>query len=126
MVLAEQLVARVLGDLAELVVDVGDDAAHVGRRDDRRLIERVADLLELVGRGLDERVDSGTIRLMARILMTFTGVPQINTRVNSRTRRTRRGFFRSALYWRPRSSCPHETILVVDDEQLIRWSLASA
>ena len=42
--------ARVLRDLAELVVDVGDDPAVVGGRDDRRLVERVAQLVEAAER----------------------------------------------------------------------------
>ena len=46
MILSEELGARVLRDLAELVVDVGDDAALIGRRDDGGLIEGVADLVE--------------------------------------------------------------------------------
>ena len=46
MVLPEQLFPRVFGDLAELVVDVGDDAALVGRGDDRREVERVTDLFQ--------------------------------------------------------------------------------
>ena len=49
MVLAEQLLARVLRDFAELVVDRGNSAAEVRRGDDRRLIERelhVAALLQ--------------------------------------------------------------------------------
>ena len=48
MVLAEELLARVLRDLAELVVDRGDGAAEVGRRDDRRLIERELHVAELL------------------------------------------------------------------------------
>jgi hypothetical protein len=43
---AEQFLSRVLGDVAELVVDVGDDTAVVGRRDDRRLVERISELIE--------------------------------------------------------------------------------
>ena len=47
MVLPDQLAARVLRDLAKLVVGVGDDAAVIGAGDDRRLVERVAHLLQL-------------------------------------------------------------------------------
>ncbi len=39
MVLTEQLAPRVLRDLAELVVDIGDPPGHVGRGDDRRLVQ---------------------------------------------------------------------------------------
>ena len=49
-ILAEQLTARVLRDLAELVVDVGDDAAMIGGRDNRSLVERVPHLLEAANR----------------------------------------------------------------------------
>src|SRR4030095_12130683 len=58
MVLAEQLVPRVLRDLAELVVHVVDDAALICDRDDRRLIERIADLFEALNRllGLEPRL----------------------------------------------------------------------
>ena len=45
MVLPEELLARILGDLTELVVDVGDDALLVRRRHDRRLIQRMLDVL---------------------------------------------------------------------------------
>ena len=47
MVLPDQLLARVLGDLAELVVDVADDPGNVGGGDDRRLVEGIAEVLEL-------------------------------------------------------------------------------
>lgn len=40
-VLPEQLLARILRDLAELVVDVGDPSVLVGDGDDARLIDRV-------------------------------------------------------------------------------------
>src|SRR5262245_37000667 len=49
-ILAEQLLARVLRDVAELVVDVRDDAAMIRRRDDRRLIEGIADLVQALER----------------------------------------------------------------------------
>ena len=49
-ILAEQLLARVLRDVAELVVGVGDDAAMIRRRDDRRLVEGVADLVQTLER----------------------------------------------------------------------------
>ena len=55
MILPEELLARVLRNLAELVVDVGDRAALVGRRDDRRLIEGLAHLLEPARGIVDER-----------------------------------------------------------------------
>ena len=45
-ILPEELVSRELRHLAELVVDVGDDAALVGGGDDRRLIERIPELVE--------------------------------------------------------------------------------
>ncbi len=45
-ILPEQLLAGVLRDFAELVVDVGDDSALVGRRHDRGLVERVSNLLQ--------------------------------------------------------------------------------
>ena len=48
MILAEQLLARVAGDLAELVVDVGDPAGDVGRRDDGGVIERALEVGELL------------------------------------------------------------------------------
>ncbi len=47
MVLSEQLVAAVLGDLAELLVDVRNHARDVGRRDDRRLIQRILQILRV-------------------------------------------------------------------------------
>ena len=50
MVLADQLVARVFGDLTELVVDIGDDPALVGDGDDGRLVERLPHLLEAIQR----------------------------------------------------------------------------
>ena len=46
MILAEQLATRVFRNLAELVIHVGDRAALIGGRDDRRLVEGVADLVE--------------------------------------------------------------------------------
>ena len=46
-VLPEQLLAGVLRDLAELVVDVVDDPALVRPRDDRGLVEGVDDVVEL-------------------------------------------------------------------------------
>ena len=46
MVLPNQLVACVLRDFAELVVDVRDDSAVVGGCDDRSLIERVPELVQ--------------------------------------------------------------------------------
>ena len=55
MVLAEQLLARVLGDLAELVVGVVDDAADVRDRDNRRLVEGVAEILERLQVRIDRR-----------------------------------------------------------------------
>jgi len=45
-ILPEQLAAAELRDLAELVVDLRDDAALIGNGDNRGLIERIADLLE--------------------------------------------------------------------------------
>ena len=45
-VLPEQLLARVPRDLAELVVDVRDDAPMIRRRDDRRLVEGVSNFIE--------------------------------------------------------------------------------
>ena len=47
MVLAQQRLARILGNLAELVVGVPDDALDVRDRDDRRLIQRVSQILQL-------------------------------------------------------------------------------
>ena len=79
-VLADQLLARVPRDLAELVVDVGDAAPDVGGRDDRRVIERALEVGELLG----------VVRHAAGIL---------------------------------RQGMPHATILIVDDEALVRWSL---
>src|SRR5687767_15662536 len=46
MILSEQLLPRILRDLAELVVRVVDDAALIGDRDDRRLIEGETHLFE--------------------------------------------------------------------------------
>ena len=64
MVAPDQLVARVAGDLAELVVDVRDGAVPVGDGDDRRLVEREAQVFqaergrvgarEILGPGHDE------------------------------------------------------------------------
>ena len=45
-ILSDQLVARVLRDLAELVVDVGDEAARVCGCDDCGLVEGLPHLLE--------------------------------------------------------------------------------
>jgi hypothetical protein len=47
MVLTEELGARVLRDLAKLVVDVPDDPRDVGDRHDRRLIQHIAQIFEL-------------------------------------------------------------------------------
>ncbi len=47
MVLADQLLTGIPGDLAELVVDVGDEAVVIGDGDDGGLVECVAELLEL-------------------------------------------------------------------------------
>jgi hypothetical protein len=47
MVLAEQLGAGILRNLAELVVDVLDAPSDVGRGHNRRLVERVTDVFEL-------------------------------------------------------------------------------
>ena len=47
-ILPDQLVARIPGDLAELVVDVGDPAGDVGGGDDGRVIERALEVGELL------------------------------------------------------------------------------
>ena len=47
MVLPDQLLPAVAGDLAEFVVDVRDLACHVGRRHDRGMIERPFQIGEL-------------------------------------------------------------------------------
>ena len=49
MILAEQLLARVLRDVAELAVDVGDFAAGVGGGDDCRLIEGEVGVGQILG-----------------------------------------------------------------------------
>ena len=49
MVLSQQLFARVAGNLAELVVDVRDDAALIGEGDDGSLVEGLLQRLELIG-----------------------------------------------------------------------------
>ncbi len=51
-VLAEQFFAGVFRDLAKLVVDVIDDAALIGDRDDRRFIKRKLDVCEFLLRAL--------------------------------------------------------------------------
>ena len=51
-VAADQLLARELRDLAELLVGVLDDAARVGRGDDRRLVDRPLQVFELLERPL--------------------------------------------------------------------------
>ena len=51
-VLTEQFFARVFRDLAELVVDVVDDPALIGDRDDRRFIKRKLDVCEFLLRAL--------------------------------------------------------------------------
>src|SRR5699024_9201155 len=68
-ILAEQLLAGVFRDFAELVVRVGDAAGDVRDRDNGRLIEGESDLLELAmrghGRGTDppqERITIGAGR----------------------------------------------------------------
>ena len=55
MILPDELLAGVLRNLAELVVDVGNRPARVGRGDDRRLIEGLAHLLEPARGIVDER-----------------------------------------------------------------------
>jgi len=44
MVLAEQFFARLLGDLAEFIVDVVDDAALFGDGNNRRFVESELDV----------------------------------------------------------------------------------
>ncbi len=46
-VLPEELVPRIPGDLTELVVGVRDSAVHVGNRHDGRVIERTLEVGEL-------------------------------------------------------------------------------
>src|SRR6476659_4008959 len=56
MVLSQQIFPRILGNLAELVVDVFDPPVDVGGSDDRRLIQRVADVFQIAIRA-GERVE---------------------------------------------------------------------
>jgi hypothetical protein len=44
MILPEQFVARIFGDLAELVVDVGDPASGIGDRNNRVRVQRGLDI----------------------------------------------------------------------------------
>jgi hypothetical protein len=47
-VTTEQFLARVLRDLTELVVDVGDPAGNVGGRDDRGMVDGTFEIGELI------------------------------------------------------------------------------
>ena len=46
-IMTEELLARVAGNLAERVIDVADAAGHVSDRDDRRVVERALEVREL-------------------------------------------------------------------------------
>ena len=82
MILADQLLPRVTGDLAELVVDVRDPAGDVGDRDDRRVIERPLEIGQL-----------------SRVAERHHSSPDILQQM------------------------ANATLLIVDDEALLRWSL---
>ena len=66
MVLAEEFVARVFRDAAEIVVDVGDAPALIGHGNDARLIDRIFEIAQLARRGLrftlGERAQTRRIR----------------------------------------------------------------
>jgi two-component system, NtrC family, response regulator AtoC len=79
MILADQLLTRIPGDLAKLVVDVGDSSRDLRDGDDRGMIEGTLHVFEL-GNGIHG-------------LYEYTGLVS------------------------------HATLLIVDDESLLRWSL---
>ena len=66
MVLAEQFLAGIFGNLAKLVVHVGDVARSVGDGHDRMSVERGLDVAELVQRGLHT-----LLGLLARAVARF-------------------------------------------------------
>jgi len=47
MILTEELLARVAGNITERVIDVADAARDVGDGDDRRVVERTLEVREL-------------------------------------------------------------------------------
>jgi hypothetical protein len=47
MILSEEFLPRIAGDLAKLVVDVRDPAGHIGRGDNSGLVERSLEIGEL-------------------------------------------------------------------------------
>ncbi len=52
MILAQQFISRVLRDATKCIVDVANDSALIGNRDDRGLVERELDMRQLFLRAL--------------------------------------------------------------------------